>query len=192
MSGPMIFAIILTTLLLALTAQRIYQSCKRTAKPDEVTIVEDGSGRKYYREGKFFVVPFFQKEYKLSLAPFPVDRMARNIRNREGNIFDIHVVMEVRIDDSPNGLELAAGRFMNKDTDQISDFVEEIIKRNVTIYLQELDIRSLVNNIEPFCKNVEESMKEDLLKMGILVNSFSITSLEDSQGLMKRLAEQKR
>jgi|GEM_PF-1725095 uncharacterized membrane protein YqiK len=174
---------------MAITIKKVLLSCNHIVQPGQVLMVVDGKGRRFYRSGKIFVVPLIQKESVFSLETFELDSMIRNLRNREGISFDARIVAKVRIDEDEKSLELVAERFLNKTHEQMNELITEIIRRDFTIYLQEQELKLLVQDTSALFKNVEESVKEDLSKMGLIVESFEIASFEDLQGLMGRLKQ---
>ncbi len=174
---------------MAITIRKVYLSCNHIVQPGQVLMVIDGHGRRFYKSGKIFVVPLIQKESVFSLDTFELDDMIRNLRNREGISFDTKIVAKVRIDEDEKSLELVAERFLNKTHDQINELIIEIVRRNFSIYLQEQELKSLVQDSSLLFKNVEDSVREDLSKMGLIVESFSVESFEDIQGLMGRLKQ---
>ncbi|MHC9540229.1 MAG: flotillin family protein [Vulcanimicrobiota bacterium] len=174
---------------MAFTIKKVYISCNHQVQTGQVLMVVDGHGRRFYKSGKIFVTPIIQKEYVFSLEPFEFDSMIRNLRNREGISFDSRIAAKVRIGEDDKNLELVAERFLNKKNEQITELILEIVRRNFTIYLQEQDLKNLVQDANLLFKNVEESVREDLSKMGLIIESFSILSFEDIQGLMGRLKQ---
>jgi len=174
---------------MAFTIRKVYISCNHIVEPGKVLMVVDGQGRRFYKSGKIFVTPIIQKEYIFSLAPFEFDSMIRNLRNREGISFDTRIAARVRIGEDDKNLELVAERFLNKTNEQITELILEIVRRNFTIYLQEQELKNLVHDAQNLFKNVEDSVREDLSKMGLIIESFSVISFEDIQGLMGRLKQ---
>lgn len=185
-----IIIIAVFVILMAFMLRKIYISCNKEIKPGEVLVVVDGSGRKFHRTGKVFVVPLIQHDSTISLAPFDISCRLVNLQNREGSMFEAEVGIRLRMGESDKELEIAADRFANKAPEQMKEFIEGIVRRNFTIYLQELELKALIEGSSALYKKVEDSIVEDLKNMGLIVDSFEIKSFKDTQGLLQKLKAQ--
>ena len=180
--------IIVFIVLALLIIYKVYVTCTREIKPGQILVVDDSSGRRFYKEGRVFVIPFIQKGGLISCEPYEVDLTIRNLQSMEGISCEACVHSRVRIGETEQDIETAADRFSDKSPAQIAVFMEEIATRDFSIHIQEFDLRSLVQDRLPLFKKVEASFREDLEKMGILVESFEIRSFKDAQGLIERLS----
>lgn len=180
--------IIVFIIVALLIIYKVYLTCTREIKPGQILVVDDSSGRKFYREGRVFVVPLIQKSGMISCEPYDMSLTIRNLLTMEGVPCEAHGYARVRIGETDQDVETAADRFSDKSPTEIAVFIEEILTRDFSIHIQEYDLRSLVQNSLPLFKKVEASFREDLDKMGIRVDDFEISAFNDAQGLIERLS----
>ena len=173
-------------LLVILALIKLFLSCWKRAEGSYVLVVTDYRGRRFYRDERVFVVPFIQRVSALTLEPVKVERTIGSLENWEGLIFEACVETKIKIGEKEGDLETAAEQLIGRTSEQIAEFVEGVLSRNFTIFLQEFSLKQLLKDAAPLCEKVETSFREDLSRMGIVVDSFDMVYFRDTQGLMEK------
>ena len=70
---------------------------------------------------------------------------------------DVDAVANVRISTKPELIRVAAKHFLNQDTDEISNNVQQILEGNMREIIGQMQLVDLVNNKQLFSQKIQEN-----------------------------------
>lgn len=133
-------------------------------------------------------IPFLERLDKLYLGQFSVD-IKTNQTVPTSDFIDINVdaVAKIRVNPTPEGIELASRNFLNKQPDEIAADLQDSLEGNMREIIGTLDFRALNNDRDSFSDEVMLKAGKDMEKLGIEIVSCNIQNVSDESGLIKDL-----
>lgn len=159
------------------------------APPDRAFII---SGLK--KEPKILIgragikIPFFERLDKLYLGQMTVDiKTEQSVPTTDFINVNVDAVAKVRIDPTTEGIRLAAKNFLNKNSEQITQDLQDSLQGNMREIIGTLTLKSINTDRDSFSDQVLEKASKDMKKLGIEVVSCNIQNVTDENGLIKDL-----
>lgn len=78
-------------------------------------------------------------------------------------------------------LEKAGGRFLNKKSDEVISSIREILEGKTREVIAAVTLEKLLHEREEIVKKVEEAIKDDFAKMGLILDTFAIKDIGDPE-----------
>jgi len=175
----------------------------RKVGPNEVLIISggrkrtitepDGTVRKIgYRVrigGGTFVLPFMEKVETLPLEVINFDIPTPEVITKEGVPVEAVASAQVRIKTDENSVLKASEQFLSTGSDGIRDVTYSILEGHMRGALGMMTIEEISQKRSEFSQKVEELSIPDFDKMGIMLISFSLKDVSDTQGYLEALGK---
>jgi flotillin len=175
----------------------------RKVGPNEVLIVAggrkrtvlgpDGSkvkvGYRYRLGGGTFVMPFAETVYRL-----PMDVISLNIKTPEvlthnGVPILAEATAQVKVDSSDFSIRLAAEQFLGQGKDGIRDVALNVLEGHMREVMGTMTVEQIYRGRQEFSARVSEAVKPDLSRMGLVMLSFALKDISDTQGFLDSLSK---
>ncbi|MBR1692873.1 MAG: flotillin family protein [Lachnospiraceae bacterium] len=159
------------------------------APPDRAFII---SGLK--KEPKILIgraglkIPFFERLDKLYLGQMSVDiKTEQSVPTNDFINVNVDAVAKVRIQQTQEGIQLAAKNFLNKSAQQITDDLQDSLQGNMREIIGTLSLKEINTDRDSFSDQVMEKASKDMAKLGIEIISCNIQNVTDENGLIADL-----
>jgi len=159
------------------------------APPDRAFII---SGLK--KEPKILIgraglkIPFFERLDKLYLGQMSVDiKTEQSVPTNDFINVNVDAVAKVRIQQTQEGIQLAAKNFLNKSSLQITDDLQDSLQGNMREIIGTLSLKEINTDRDSFSDQVMEKASKDMAKLGIEIISCNIQNVTDENGLIADL-----
>lgn len=174
----------------------------RTAGPDEALIVtgsylggknvnmDDAGNRiKIVRGGGTFVMPVFQQAKPLSLLSSKLDVQTPEVYTEQGVPVIADGTAIIKIGGSIGEIATAAEQFLGKTRDDREQEAKEVLEGHLRSILGSMTVEEIYKNRERFSQEVQKVASQDLAKMGLVIVSFTIKDLRDTNGYLESLGK---
>lgn len=155
--------------------------------------VRDGQGavvERGYRTvsgGGSILWPIFERYQEMSMAAFQVVVRETNIPSAKNVGVDIGGVATCRISNLPEDQNNAVSAFLGKNPEQISEFVEQILKGHIRSIIGKLTVEELLRDRATFNQKVVEESAEEFRKLGLQIVTLVIQEVKDAHGYIDAL-----
>ncbi|OGD21791.1 MAG: flotillin [Candidatus Aminicenantes bacterium RBG_16_63_16] len=175
----------------------------RKVGPNEVLIIAGGRkrtvispdgtkvkvGYRYRLGGGTFVLPFVETFYRL-----PMDVISLNIKTPEvlthsGVPIMAEATAQVKVDSSDFAIRLAAEQFLGLGKDGIRDVSLNVLEGHMREVMGTMTVEQIYRGRQEFSARVSEAVKPDLSRMGLVMLSFALKDISDSQGFLESLSK---
>ncbi|GAF12708.1 hypothetical protein JCM19045_1917 [Bacillus sp. JCM 19045] len=174
----------------------------RTAGPDEALIVtgsylggknvnmdEAGNRIKIVRGGGTFVMPVFQQAKPLSLLSSKLDVQTPEVYTEQGVPVIADGTAIIKIGGSIGEIATAAEQFLGKTREDREQEAKEVLEGHLRSILGSMTVEEIYKNRERFSQEVQKVASQDLAKMGLIIVSFTIKDLRDTNGYLESLGK---
>lgn len=198
MSEIWIVIIVAAGLILALIG--IFVTKYRTAGPDEALIVtgsylggknvhidESGNKIKIIRGGGTFVVPVFQQAEPLSLLSSKLEVTTPEVYTEQGVPVLADGTAIIKIGGSISEIATAAEQFLGKTKEDREMEAKEVLEGHLRSILGSMTVEEIYKNRDKFSQEVQRVASNDLAKMGLIIVSFTIKDVRDTNGYLESL-----
>lgn len=200
MSELWIVIIVAAALLLALLG--LFVTKYRTAGPDEALIVtgsylggknvhvdEAGNKIKIIRGGGTFVVPVFQQAEPLSLLSSKLEVTTPEVYTEQGVPVLADGTAIIKIGGSISEIATAAEQFLGKSKQDREMEAKEVLEGHLRSILGSMTVEEIYKNRDKFSQEVQRVASHDLAKMGLVIVSFTIKDVRDTNGYLESLGK---
>lgn len=195
----LIGAIVVVLVIIVLAFAKQYQS----VGPNEVliisggrkrTIVEpDGTKRKIgYRMhigGGTFVMPLIERSEVLPLEVLTITIKTPEVLTAQG----VHIIAEaaaqVKVGSDEHAIRMAAEQFLATGSQGIKDVSYHILEGRMRATIGASTVEQIYQNREEFNTNVMEASSDDFTRMGMMILSFALKDISDTQGYLESLGK---
>lgn len=159
------------------------------APPDRAYIISGIAKRGRILIGRAGLrVPFFERLDKLYLGQITVDiKTEQSVPTNDFINVNVDAVAKVRIYNNPEGLQLAAKNFLNKDPKDIAIDLQDSLQGNMREIIGTLSLKGINTDRDSFSDQVMLKASKDMEKLGIEIISCNIQNVTDENGLIKDL-----
>jgi len=158
------------------------------------TIVEpDGTktkvGYRYRLGGGTFVLPFLE-----TVDVLPMDVLTLNIKTPEvltqgGVPLMADAVAQVKVDSSNHTIRLAAEQFLGLGKEGIRDVSTTILEGKMREAMGTMTVEEIYRGRQDFSSKVSQTAQSDFAQMGLVMMSFALKDLSDTQGYLDSLGK---
>jgi flotillin len=146
-------------------------------------------GYRYRLGGGTFVWPGLEKVYVL-----PMDVISMSIRTPEvlthgGVPIMAEASAQVKIDSSEETIHLAAEQFLGIGRDGIRDVAANVLEGKIREVLGTMSVEEIYRGRQDFSNKVIAAVREDFSRMGLVILSFSLKDISDTQGYIDALSK---
>ena len=133
-------------------------------------------------------VPFLERKDELSLQLIQIDvRTSSAVPTADYININVDAVVNVKIDNNPENINLAAQNFLNRSTEYIASVAEEVLEGSMREIVGKMTLQDMVSNRQKFADYVREDAAPDLANMGLSIVSFNVQNFTDGQGVIENL-----
>jgi len=153
----------------------------------------DGTHRKvgyrYRLGGGTFVWPFTER-----VDVLPIDIISLNIRTPEvlthgGVPIMAEASGQVKVDSTDEGIRMAAEQFLGQGKDGIRDVAMSVLEGKVREVIGTMTVEEIYRGRQDFSSRVAQAVKKDLAAMGLVMLSFALKDISDTQGYIDALSK---
>jgi flotillin len=194
-AGAVIAAVALVILVLALRYRKVGPNealiiaggRKRTiAMPDGTT---QKIGYRYRLGGGVFVWPGMEKVYVLPMDILPVSIRTPEVLTSGGVPILAEASAQIKIDSSDETIHRAAEQFLGVGRDGIRDVAVNVLEGKVREVIGGMTVEEIYRGRNEFSKRVVAAVKEDFHGMGLVMLSFALKDISDTQGYIDALSK---
>lgn len=157
--------------------------------PPDMSYIISGFRKKRFIVGKAGLrIPFLERLDKLALKLISVDvKTSSPVPTKEYIDISVDSVVNIKISNRPDLLELAAQNFLNKPTDYIMKVACEVLEGNMREIIGQMQLQEMINDRQKFANLVRENAAPDLAAMGLEIVSFNVQNFKDSNGVITNM-----
>ncbi len=160
---------------------------KRTiAMPDGTT---QKIGYRYRLGGGVFVWPGMEKVYVLPMDIIPVTIRTPEVLTHGGVPIMAEASAQVKVDSSDEAVHRAAEQFLGIGRDGIRDVAVNVLEGKVREVIGGMSVEEIYRGRQEFSKRVVAAVKEDFHGMGLVMLSFALKDISDTQGYIDALSK---
>lgn len=160
------------------------------APPDTAYIISGikKSGARVVVGRATFVIPFFERVDKLLLRLMQVDiKTASAVPTAEYINIYVDGVANIKVKSDPASILKAAESFLGKTQHEIAAIAQQVIEGNMREIVGQMELKELIQNRDKFAIKVQESVAEDMGRMGLEVVNLTIQNFTDETGTIENL-----
>lgn len=130
--------------------------------------------------------PFLERKDELSLSQITIDVKTDDyIPTLDFINIKIDAVVKVKISVQKDLMPLAMKNFLNKNTSEIANDLQDSLKGNMKEIIGTMSLKDINNNRAEFGNQVQDKATPDMERLGIEIISFNIQNVEDRNGLIE-------
>ena len=191
----LIGAIVVVVLVLFLLLRALW----RVAEPNEALIISGLGARGAHREtrdsmgfkivtGKgVLVLPGFQATRRLSLDSRNTDLQVACV-TKQGIPVNVKGVVIYKVGDDFVSIANAARRFLDQQ-DKMDSKAHQLFAGHLRSIVGSLTIEEMIHNREALTAQVRQSSADEMVKLGLVVDSLQIQEIEDNTGYITNLGK---
>ncbi len=146
-------------------------------------------GYRYKLGGGTFVWPFIEKVYVLPLEVITLYIKTPEVLTHGGIPIMAEASAQVKVDSTDHAIRLAAEQFLGTGKEGIRDVAMNVLEGKVREVIGTMTVEEIYRGRQEFSKRVIEAAKEDLSRMGLVILSFSLKDISDTQGYIDALSK---
>lgn len=168
----------------------VFVACGYVKAPPDMAYIISGLHKKprilVGRAG--FKLPFIERLDKLSLGTIQIDvKTGSSVPTSEFINVRVDSNVNVRINKTPEMIEIAAENFLNAPKDTIGIKVRELLEGNIREIVGQMKLTDMVRDRKAFSEKVQENAVPDLEKFGLELISFNVQNFVDDNGVIEDL-----
>jgi flotillin len=175
----------------------------RKVGPNEVLIIAGGRkrtvtlpdgtkmkvGYRYKLGGGTFVWPFVEKVYALPLEVITINIKTPEVLTHGGIPILAEASAQVKVDSTEQAIRLAAEQFLGTGKEGIRDVATNVLEGKVREVIGTMTVEEIYRGRQEFSRRVVAAAREDLGRMGLVILSFSLKDISDTQGYIDALSK---
>ena len=178
-----------TVVILVLIICGLIKFCYRKCPPNKAMVITGAGGAKTYIGRAKFVIPFLQRVDYMSLENIQVDFKSRSeIPTQDAINIQVDAVANLSIDQSPEGLKVAASKFLGYSNSQIQSTVTPVFEGNIREIISQMKLVDLIKGDKKILADkITENVTPNLKDMGLKLTTFNIQNFSDQNGVIHNL-----
>ena len=166
----------------------------RICHPNEILVfsgrkrkLKDGTevGYRVIKGGRGLKIPIIESVTRLPLTTIPIDIELTGALTNGLIPVNIEAMANIKIAGSEDeGLSNALERFLGKNINEISQIARENLEGSLRGVLATLSPESANNNRLEFSEKVAQQARDDLSRLGLVLDTFKIKHLSDNEGYL--------
>jgi flotillin len=173
----------------------------RICHPNEILVfsgkkrkLKDGTevGYRVIKGGRGLKIPIIESVTRLSLTIIPIDIELSGALTNGLIPVNIEAMANIKIAGSEEeGLSNALERFLGKNLNDISQIARENLEGSLRGVLAKLTPEEANNNRLEFAEKVVQQARDDLGRLGLVLDTFKIKHLSDNEGYLDAIGRKK-
>ena len=158
------------------------------AKPNEVVVITGLRKQRHLRGKAGFMIPFVEQRSYLDIEQFSTDvRTSESVPTLDFINVRADAAVKLKIGTTDEMIARAAENFLNWNTTDISNSVQDVLEGNLREVIGQMELRKMVNDRQEFASKVQDNVAPDLAEMGLEVIAFTVQSFSDEGGVIDNL-----
>ncbi len=192
---------ILVVFFVVITVLVIYLSRIRTIGPNEVLVVsgrkrrftdpvtgeEVVHGYRLVKGGRSFIMPVLERVDVLSLELLTIEVSIDDVYTSQGVSISLDGVAQIKIASDDISIQTAAERFLSKTRAELQNVAHETLAGHLRAIVGTLSVEEIYRERDKFAQSVQEVSADDLMNMGLSIDSFVIKDIRDKEGYLDAL-----
>ena len=145
-------------------------------------------GYRYRLGGGVFVWPGMEKVYVLPMDIIPISIRTPEVLTSGGVPILAEASAQVKIDSSDETIHRAAEQFLGIGREGIRDVAVNVLEGKVREVIGGMSVEEIYRGRQEFSKRVTSAVKEDFHAMGLVMLSFALKDISDTQGYIDALS----
>ncbi len=146
-------------------------------------------GYRYKLGGGTFVWPFIEKVYTLPLEVITIYIKTPEVLTHGGIPILAEASAQVKVDSTDLAIRLAAEQFLGTGKEGIRDVAMNVLEGKVREVIGTMTVEEIYRGRQEFSRRVVQAAKEDFASMGLVLLSFSLKDISDTQGYIDALSK---
>jgi flotillin len=143
--------------------------------------------RTYIGKGGFRI-PGLERLDKVFLGQITADiKTNRSVPTNDFINVNVDAVAKIQVNNSPEGLQLAAKNFLNMSPEQISKQVQDSLEGNMRECVGAMSLRDININRDKFSDEIMSKAQKDMEALGLCIISCNIQNVTDDKNLIEDL-----
>ncbi len=194
---PAAIIIVILALIILILAKQY-----RKVGPNEILIVAGGRkktvalpdgrrikiGYRYRLGGGTFVLPFIESVYTLPVEVITLSIKTPEVLTYNGVPIMAEATAQVKIDSTDEAIRLAAEQFLGQGREGIRDVAMTILEGKMREVIGRMTVEEIFRGRQEFAARVREAIKADFDRMGLVMLSFALKDISDTQGYLEALS----
>ncbi|MCC6486208.1 MAG: flotillin family protein [Candidatus Hydrogenedentes bacterium] len=151
--------------------------------------VRTGDTAKCIHGGAAFVWPLIQDHAYLSLEPIQIEIPLKDALSVENIRVNVPSVFTVAIGTQREFMQNAAIRLLGLNTVQVKKQAEDIILGQLRQVIASMSIQEINRDREKFLHNIQNSLEQELRKIGLVLINVNITDITDESGYIEAIGQ---
>jgi len=175
----------------------------RKVGPNEVLIIAGGRkktvigpdgakvkvGYRYRLGGGTFVLPFVETVYRLPMDVITLNIKTPEVLTHSGVPIMAEATAQVKVDSSDSAIRLAAEQFLGLGKEGIRDVSLNVLEGHMREVIGTMTVEQIYRGRQEFSARVNEAVRPDLSRMGLVMLSFALKDISDAQGYLESLSK---
>jgi flotillin len=201
----LVSSLILAGAILAVIALILLIIAKQYRKvgPNEVLIIAGGRkrtivapdgtkvkvGYRYRLGGGTFVIPFIETVYRLPIDVITLAIKTPEVLTRSGVPIMAEATAQVKVDSSSDSsIRLAAEQFLGIGKEGMRDVSLNVLEGHMREVMGTMTVEEIFRGRQEFSTRVAEAVRPDFSRMGLVMLSFALKDISDTQGYLESLS----
>lgn len=182
MISPILVGVVVAIVLIVLIVLLLLSRYRVPGAEEAFIVTGTGKGHqgKVYRGTGTFVLPVVQRATRVQLSSIKADLDTSTPAN-DGIELKVRGVAVVKVGDTPEAILKAGPRF-GDDLNRVKALVTEQLSGELRSIVGTMTAKSILVDRQALVDQVAQSIKEILGNQGLLLDSFSINDVQDSDG----------
>lgn len=169
------------------SASRTVKRTKENGEVEEVQLPPESSSLKVVVNGKAFVNPVTQIAEKMSLRSRKTSiKVSAQSSDQIG--VNVEAVVIFKVSSDPTYVRRAAERFISDDAG-IENTVRDQLEGALRGTVAQMSVKELIRERKKTADDISENAATELLKQGLIIDSFQISGITDSNGYIESLGQ---
>jgi len=144
---------------------------------------------KIVRGGGSVVIPVLERADIMSLELITIDEAGSEFRTKQGVPILVEGVAQIKVKGDEASIRTAAEQFLSKSIEQVKEIAHQTVMGHLRAILSTMTVEEVYTDYEAFAQKVQEVSGQDLARMGLQAVSFTIRSINDTQGYLEALGK---
>ena len=146
-------------------------------------------GYRYRLGGGVFVWPGIEKVYVLPMDIIPVSIRTPEVLTSGGVPIMAEASAQIKIGSSDEAIHLAAEQFLGIGRDGIRDVAINVLEGKIREVIGGMSVEEIYRGRQEFSSRVVKAVQADFAKMGLVMLSFALKDISDTQGYIDSLSK---
>src|SRR5512143_2031742 len=146
-------------------------------------------GYRYRLGGGVFVWPGMEKVYVLPMDIIPVTIRTPEVLTSGGVPIMAEASAQVKIDSSDETIHRAAEQFLGIGREGVRDVAVNVLEGKVREVIGGMSVEEIYRGRQEFSARVVKAVQADFARMGLIMLSFSLKDISDTQGYLDSLSK---